>query len=86
MLELLLCSMLTILPDYLYRRYVQGKRFGRDITLMWYVGPPMAVARDELHVHRAGLVRQNHRARDLTFAEIPEPERAPQLDVARERV
>ena len=33
MLELLLCSMLTILPDYLFRRYVQGKRFGKEITL-----------------------------------------------------
>eukprot|EP01030_Chromulinospumella_sphaerica_P032534 gene32534-33298_t len=34
----LLCSMLTILPDYLYRRYVQGRRFGREITLysVWY--------------------------------------------------
>ncbi|UXN59131.1 HlyD family secretion protein [Phyllobacterium zundukense] len=38
MLELLLCSMVTIFPDYLYRRYVQGKRIGREITLytMWY--------------------------------------------------
>jgi multidrug resistance efflux pump len=38
MFELFLCSMLTILPDYLYRRYVQGKRIGREITLysMWY--------------------------------------------------
>lgn len=38
MLELLLCSMLTILPDYLIRRYVQGKRIGREITLysVWY--------------------------------------------------
>lgn len=38
MLELLLCSVLTILPDYLYRRYVQGKRIGREITLysVWY--------------------------------------------------
>lgn len=38
MLELMLCSMLTILPDYLYRRYVQGKRIGREITLysVWY--------------------------------------------------
>ena len=33
MLELFLCSMLTILPDYLFRRYVQGKRLGREITL-----------------------------------------------------
>lgn len=38
MLELLLCSMLTILPDYLCRRFVQGKKFGREITLysVWY--------------------------------------------------
>lgn len=38
MLELLLCSMVTVLPDYLYRRYVQGKRLGREITLfsVWY--------------------------------------------------
>ena len=38
MLELLLCSMLTILPDYLYRRYVQGKRIGKEITFysVWY--------------------------------------------------
>ena len=32
MLELLFCSMLTILPDYLYRRYGQGKRLGKEIT------------------------------------------------------
>src|ERR1700749_277058 len=38
MLELMLCSMFTLLPDYLYRRYVQGKRIGKEITLfsMWY--------------------------------------------------
>ncbi len=38
MLELLLCSMLTILPDYLFRRFVQGKRFGKEITLysVWF--------------------------------------------------
>lgn len=38
MFEFLLCSLLTIFPDYLYRRYVQGKRFGREITLfsVWY--------------------------------------------------
>lgn len=38
MLELLLCSMLTIFPDYLYRRYRQGKRLGREITLysVWF--------------------------------------------------
>lgn len=38
MLELLLCSLLTILPDYLYRRYRQGKRFGHEITFfsVWF--------------------------------------------------
>jgi multidrug resistance efflux pump len=38
MLEFLLCSLLTILPDFLYRRYAQGKRIGREITLfsLWY--------------------------------------------------
>src|SRR4051794_27790562 len=38
MLELLLCSLLTIFPDYLYRRYVQGKRLGREITFfsVWF--------------------------------------------------
>lgn len=38
MLELMLCSLLTILPDYLYRRYAQGKRIGREITLysVWF--------------------------------------------------
>ena len=38
MLELLLCSLLTIFPDYLYRRYRQGKRLGHEITLysVWF--------------------------------------------------
>jgi multidrug resistance efflux pump len=38
MFELLLCSLLTVFPDYLYRRYVQGRRIGREITLytVWY--------------------------------------------------
>jgi multidrug resistance efflux pump len=38
MLELLLCSLLTIVPDYLFRRYVQGKRLGREITFysVWF--------------------------------------------------
>src|ERR1700760_1429446 len=38
MLELMLCSLFTLVPDYLYRRYVQGKRIGVEITLysMWY--------------------------------------------------
>jgi multidrug resistance efflux pump len=38
MLELILCSMLTILPDYLYRRLVQGRRLGKEITFfsVWF--------------------------------------------------
>jgi multidrug resistance efflux pump len=38
MLEFLLASSLTILPDFLFRRFAQGKRVGREITLfsMWY--------------------------------------------------
>jgi multidrug resistance efflux pump len=39
MLELMFCSLFTLLPDYLYRRYVQGKRIGHEITIysVWYV-------------------------------------------------
>ncbi len=38
MLETLMCALVTVLPDYLYRRFVQGKRIGHEITLftMWY--------------------------------------------------
>lgn len=38
MIELFLCSLFTILPDYLIRHYAQGKRFGTDITFftVWY--------------------------------------------------
>ncbi|MET4386093.1 multidrug resistance efflux pump [Bradyrhizobium sp. F1.4.3] len=38
MFELMFCSVLTIVPDYLYRHYVQGKRFGKEITFfsIWY--------------------------------------------------
>src|SRR5215468_8866071 len=38
MLELMFCSMLTIVPDYLFRRFVQGKRIGKEITLysVWF--------------------------------------------------
>ncbi|TCR66601.1 HlyD family secretion protein [Bosea sp. BK604] len=38
MLELLVCSLLTIVPDYLYRRYRQGKRLGKEITFysVWF--------------------------------------------------
>ena len=38
MLEAILCSLVTLVPDYLYRRYAQGKRFGQELTLfsVWY--------------------------------------------------
>ena len=38
MLELILCSLITVLPDYLYRRYAQGMTWGVEITFftMWY--------------------------------------------------
>ena len=38
MLELIVCALFTLLPDYLYRRYGQGKRIGREITLysVWF--------------------------------------------------
>src|SRR6476469_2224667 len=38
MFELIICSLVTIVPDYLYRRYVQNKRFGKEITFysVWY--------------------------------------------------
>ncbi|WP_019028451.1 HlyD family secretion protein [Colwellia piezophila] len=38
MLEVLLCSLFTILPDYLFRKYRQGKTWGKEITFftMWY--------------------------------------------------
>ena len=38
MLELILCSLVTVLPDYLFRRYREGKRWGDQITFftMWY--------------------------------------------------
>src|SRR5262249_14122701 len=36
--ELMLCSLFTLVPDYLYRRYVQGKRLGKEITFfsVWF--------------------------------------------------
>jgi len=38
MFEFLTVSTVTILPDYLFRRYVQGKRLGRDINIfsVWF--------------------------------------------------
>lgn len=38
MLELIASALITILPDYLYRRYREGKRLGQEITLFnfWY--------------------------------------------------
>src|SRR6476620_11920518 len=38
MLEILLCSLVTIVPDFLYRRFVQNKRIGKEITIfsVWF--------------------------------------------------
>ena len=38
MFEVIICSLVTILPDYLFRRFVQGKRIGQEITFfsVWY--------------------------------------------------
>ncbi len=38
MLELVFSALITIVPDYLHRRYKQGKRWGHEITLfnVWY--------------------------------------------------
>ena len=38
MFELIICATFTLLPDYLYRRYRQGKRLGREITFfsVWF--------------------------------------------------
>ncbi len=38
MLELMFCSLFTLVPDYLYRRFAQGKRLGKEINLfsVWY--------------------------------------------------
>ncbi len=38
MIELLFSALITILPDYLYRRHRQGKRLGHEITFynFWY--------------------------------------------------
>lgn len=38
MLEILLCSLFTVFPDYLYRRYGQQKRIGHEINVfsVWY--------------------------------------------------
>lgn len=38
MLELMLCGLVTVFPDYLFRRYAQGKRFGAELTIysVWY--------------------------------------------------
>lgn len=38
MLEFFICSLVTILPDFLFRRHVQGKRLGHEITFysVWF--------------------------------------------------
>lgn len=38
MLEIMLCSLFTVVPDFLFRRFVQNKRIGKEITVfsVWY--------------------------------------------------
>jgi multidrug resistance efflux pump len=38
MIEMFLCSIVTIFPDFLFRRFIQGKRLGREITIysIWF--------------------------------------------------
>ena len=38
MIELVFSFLITVVPDYLYRRHKQGKRLGHEITLynVWY--------------------------------------------------
>ena len=62
MLELLLCSLLTIFPDYLYRRYVQGKRIGKEINLfsVWFELRWGIVSCAMLTVGLIALVFYNH--------------------------
>ncbi len=38
MFEILFCSLITILPDYLFRKYRQGKTWGKEINFfsVWY--------------------------------------------------
>lgn len=38
MFEIILCSLITVLPDYLYRKYRQGKTWGKEINFfsVWY--------------------------------------------------
>jgi multidrug resistance efflux pump len=38
MLELMFCSLFTLVPDFLYRRFWQGKRLGKEINLfsVWF--------------------------------------------------
>ena len=38
MLELIVCALFTLVPDFLYRRFAQGKRLGREITIfsVWF--------------------------------------------------
>ena len=76
MLEIMLCSLVTILPDYLYRRYRQGKRFGHEITLysVWFelrfgiilIGSVLGVGNLYLHLHTLPE-RMAHKSQKLQF-------------------
>ena len=57
MFELLLCSLLTVFPDYLYRRYAQGKRIGIDFDRRVHgVSPDLAC---DLPQRKRGGVRDS---------------------------
>ena len=72
MFELLFCSILTILPDYLFRRYGQGKRIGKEITLfsVWYElrwGIIACVSADDQPDHRGVLLSSRLHQRDVVL-------------------
>jgi multidrug resistance efflux pump len=76
MLELLLCSLLTIVPDYLYRRYAQGKRIGKEITLysVWFELRWGLIACLMLTVGLITVIFYNHPSTDnatLFFRTVP---------------
>ncbi len=78
MLELTLCSMLTILPDFLFRRFVQGKRFGtRDQSFQRLVRIALGDHRlpdpDDLADHHGFLFPSLHHQRRFAFPHGSDP-------------
>ena len=74
MLELLLCSLLTILPDYLFRRYAQGKRLGKEITLysVWFELRWGIIACLMLTVGLITVIFYNHPVHDQRHPVLPD--------------